>query len=111
MATILHIVTVRRLYIEVTSDREEGVGPGKVHDVFTYIRRHSRADGGADGHRRTAVGEIRSISDNKRSVMRSSPSSGYLVMTAIARTFRVIFMTIIALITVGLTSSGSTTSM
>ena len=31
---------------------------GKVRGVVTYIRRSTGAQGGADGHRRTAVGEI-----------------------------------------------------
>ena len=31
---------------------------GKVRGVVTYIRRSTGAQGGADGHRHTAVGEI-----------------------------------------------------
>ena len=31
---------------------------GKVRGAVTYIRRSTGAQGGADGHRRTAVGEI-----------------------------------------------------
>ena len=40
-------------------DGEGGVYLGEVSDVITDIRRRTGAQGGADGHRRTAVGEIR----------------------------------------------------
>jgi len=39
--------------------REDGVNLGEVCDVIANIRRRTGAQGGADGHRRTAVGEVR----------------------------------------------------
>ena len=45
-------------YTDCEPNREDGMDLRKVRGVVAYIRRSTGAQGGADGHRRTAAGEI-----------------------------------------------------